>query len=175
MRKLNKELDCNDFVNFFYYNERTFKELENLQDDDLITRLELKKILKVNIEYFLYANKKYYKRKLYPVLLQDFIERHSYKNLANKVFIRGKNLHHFWEFKKWYDDLKTVRNKKNEYKKTMLLYYGNPSETTKECIENQYNCINCRNNYVCTKYKVKITQKQLAKMMSLLFPMPKNN
>ena len=63
IEKLDKELSksakiTNDF-NMIYCEERTLAEIDFLNEENLITRNELKKILKVpDFAYMLYSNKK---------------------------------------------------------------------------------------------------------------------
>lgn len=120
--------------------------------------------------YFLYSNKKYYSRNIYP----DFLEKYIYRqNKSNNKIIKKEDMHYFYEYKEWWDKIKEIRKNEKEYKKSYKKYYGNMSEVTQMCINNNFVCENCINAEICEKYKTKFTQKDFAKLTLVLFK--KNN
>jgi hypothetical protein len=173
-----KEIDkkLNDNINlykgFYYFEERLLTSLADLEDEDLLTKRELLKILKypyTSYDWMMYSNRRYYRKGLYPVLLSDYVQEFNIKGLTNKKFFYKKDIHHIKEFLEWWEVTKEVRKEQAEYKKTMRKYFGNPSETTKECINANFDCLKCPNNELCKNYKCTVSVKQFSKMVKFLF------
>jgi hypothetical protein len=143
-----------------------------LTDDDLVTQKEALKLLQYHHTSFnnlFNANKRYYKRGLYPILLTDYIQRIDVKHLTNKCFFYKKDLVHIKDFIEWFERAKEVRKQQAEYKRTMRKYYGDINATTKQCIISNFDCMNCPQCEICKNYKCDVSLKQFAKMVKFLF------
>lgn len=165
-------IKINTYVNIHYLDFRIKNKIDKLEDDDYITLKELSYYLGVTrarLGYLLYSNRKYCKRDMYNVLLESFVEKHKFKKLANKIFIKKENIKHFQDYKAWLDEINEIRKNKAEYKKALLKYYGNPSQATKWCIEANYDCSQCVNREVCDMFKTNISQKSISKLINTVF------
>ena len=111
--KLFKEISINCDYPMFYFEERTLNSLDKLDDEDLITRPELIKILKIgnssNFSWMLYSNMKYYKKNIYNCCLNDYIEKHKIFHVQNRFFVRKKNVKFFLDFVKWWNEVKRIK------------------------------------------------------------------
>ena len=156
---------------FYVLEPRLTTELEKLDDDELISFRELSTILKIEYSKLyraIHINRRHCKRGLYEVLLDKYIIKKKIK-CANKLFIKKSGVSHFREYFEWFENYRKVIKEKQEYKKAIQKYYGNPSQTTEYCIKANYDCAKCINAEICEIYKTQISQKKLAKTINAVF------